>query len=315
MKNFPSLHSLHLVAASFLSASCLVLGHSNPAIAAVFYEADKGEAGGTPINAMKVNTQAAGTTLDQINGTLGNDVDLYEIYLTGENFVARVGGNTQYPDTQLFLFKKTVDSAGRARAIGFYANDNDPTVSASSSGALRSRLAVTQGTTGFTAGIYYLAISGYNLDPVTGTGQYIFPDTRRAVVGAQTSSPLVSWDRNDAYTPVSVAKSYSILFQGAQFLTVNSSSPLGLLAPLAPPTPSPTNSPQPSPSPSAPQPSPSPSTPQPSPSPNTPQPSPSPSSTPEPSPSPSTTPEPSPSPSSTPEPSPSPSSTPEPSPS
>lgn len=97
-------------------------------------------------------------TLNSISGTLssGNDVDLYQITLTGGGtFSASTVGNS-FADTQLFLFDQN--------GFGVIANDQ-------ASGTSQSTLFET---TPLAPGTYFLAITGYDNDPVS-QGGLIFP--------------------------------------------------------------------------------------------------------------------------------------------
>lgn len=89
-------------------------------------------------------------TLDSISGTIsdGNDVDLYQITLTGGAFSASTVGGSEF-DTQLFLFDEN----------GNLVDENDD------SNGLQSTLPNSP-TTSLDAGIYFLAISSFNNDPV-----------------------------------------------------------------------------------------------------------------------------------------------------
>ncbi len=92
-----------------------------------------------------------------------------------------LGGS--FVDSQLFLF----NSAG----VGVRANDDAI--------GLRSRLPV--GSVAGPAGLYYLAISDYDNDPVSATGA-IFPDTPFTTVHGPTgpggASPITAWDNTFA---------------------------------------------------------------------------------------------------------------------
>ena len=91
-------------------------------------------------------------TLTSITGAISssNDVDLFQISLTGgETFSATTVGGANF-DTQLFLFDEN----------GFLVDENDD-----SSGTLQSTLPASP-LTPLDAGTYFLAISSFNNDPV-----------------------------------------------------------------------------------------------------------------------------------------------------
>jgi hypothetical protein len=111
--------------------------------------------------------------LTAITGNLGaSDVDMYQILICDPlNFEATTVGGAGF-DTQLWLF----DLNGN----GVLHNDDDP-----STGALQSRIGVGAGSVfspglpslpwagwasdNLPAGLYYISISRYNLDPRNGT--------------------------------------------------------------------------------------------------------------------------------------------------
>lgn len=140
-------------------------------------------------------------SLNRISGaiTSGTDADMYQICLTGAGTFSAdtsVAGSATF-DTQLFLF----DSSGD----GVYANDD--------SGGLHSLLPAG-GLSPAGAGTYYLAISAFDNDPVSGLGE-IFPDTFNAVVGPTGPGGALSitgW--NGAGFTVGA---YDIALTGAEF--------------------------------------------------------------------------------------------------
>ena len=125
--------------------------------------------------------------LEFIDGFLESptDVDMYAIYITGnESFSATTVDWTTGVDTQLTLF----DAAG----YGVYSNDNEST------NVLQSTLPDRS----LTPGLYYLAISDYDWDPVSDEG-YIFPShypflNYSTEVEGPTDvgggSPITGWD-------------------------------------------------------------------------------------------------------------------------
>jgi hypothetical protein len=119
--------------------------------------------------------------LTSISGTLTlvgdsnspKDADMYKIFIANPGTFS---ATTVLPgvtlDTQLFLF----DSDGR----GVYANDDD--VLDSSLEPVRSTLPAGHLSGPSVAGIYYLVITSFNLDPVS-PGGLIFPGSFSAVEG------------------------------------------------------------------------------------------------------------------------------------
>ena len=161
--------------------------------------AEVGDAGDLPATAQDVTGTGP---LDSISGTIepASDKDVYRICLTGgQTFSATtVGGATI--DTQLFLF----DSAG----LGVYANDD------TQDGVLQSTLP-SGGLSPSEPGVYYLAISTWNYDPVSSEG-LIFPDEPiTAVVGPTGPGggvPISGW-QGDPGDP----GPYTITLTGATF--------------------------------------------------------------------------------------------------
>lgn len=115
--------------------------------------------------------------LTVITGTNGaNDVDLYKIQIdTPASFSASTCGGAGF-DSQLFL----LDASGR----GVACNDDSCSTQSNITNAL-----VT------TPGVYYLAISSYNIDPVS-PGGLIFPNTssgQNGPTGPGGALPLLGW--------------------------------------------------------------------------------------------------------------------------
>jgi hypothetical protein len=137
------------------------------------------------------NITAGSGALTQIRGHLDDDdTDMYAIQLCDPaNFSATtVGPPTTAPyvyDTQLFLFD--------ANGLGVTVDDDDP----QGTGGLRSRLS-NAFTSSLSPGLFYLAVSQYNKDPVDSSAQYIWQNTpfnvERAPDGPGAANPLSSWD-------------------------------------------------------------------------------------------------------------------------
>jgi hypothetical protein len=105
-------------------------------------------------------------------GIAADYADMFKIWITGKTgfSASTVNANTGF-DTQLFLF----DSLGR----GVVANDDDPARSGTRSFISGS----------FAAGYYYLAVSGYNNDPVSGAS-LMFPNSPFTTMFAATNPNL-----------------------------------------------------------------------------------------------------------------------------
>lgn len=156
-----------------------------------------GDAGDLPASAQVVSGSGA---LGSIIGEIAedNDVDMYQIFITGGGIFSAttVGGSSI--DTRLFLFDEN--------GLGVYANDNY-------SGTSQSTL--PSGPT--TSGIYYLAIATYDNTPNAENGFLIFPLMAGSNVvgpsGVGGSSPIGSWT-NDGYN----SGTYTIALTGAEFV-------------------------------------------------------------------------------------------------
>jgi hypothetical protein len=162
-----------------------IIALSQPAEAFTWAEVE--DAGNLPETAQNITQNGP---LEFITGYLESptDIDMYAIFITGGgNFSATTVGWTIDVDTQLTLF----DSSG----IGIYSNDDF------SNGSWQSTLPAFNPRTPTTPGIYYLAISDWDYDPVSDEG-YIFPHP--SSIGSDTdlngptgpggSSPITGWD-------------------------------------------------------------------------------------------------------------------------
>ena len=152
--------------------------------------------------------------LTAISGTIGSttDADLYQIFITGGGtFSATTAGTpgTTLGDPQLFLFN--------APGIGVYANDDF-------GGSLQSTLPANDPLTPTAPGLYYLAITSFNRDPVS-PGGLIFPDVITLVGptgpgGGQAIS---------GYTGTGDTGTYTIRLTGAEFALIPEPGTLTLL--------------------------------------------------------------------------------------
>lgn len=156
------------------------------------------ESGDAPDLLPGQETQGAGP-LTQIDGIHdANDADLYKITITdAANFSATTTGGSSL-DTQLFLFD--------ANGMGVTHDDDDP------NGGLQSAI-TGQFVPG--PGVYYLAISTYNMDPSSVGGEIWMSSpfgVERQPDGPGAGSPLISWGSSGA-----TAGTYSIFLTGAGF--------------------------------------------------------------------------------------------------
>ncbi|MBD1914371.1 MULTISPECIES: DUF4394 domain-containing protein [Cyanophyceae] len=152
-----------------------------------------------------------------ITGTVSGDADLFQIFISGEQPFSATTLDAEtllglpidnalgiptslLEDPQLFLF----DAAGN----GIYGNDD---LFGSAQATLPSRSGL------LTPGIYYLAISGFDYDPIS-TGGEIFADESFDGVllptGSGAGSPLVGFAGEDA-----PSGNYTIALTGAQTVT------------------------------------------------------------------------------------------------
>lgn len=194
--------------ARFLSLG-LSLALTPAAVAQIWTEA--GDAGKLPGSAQVI---AAGTgALTRINGNFndptealgaGNDKDMYLINISSPTTFSAttVGGSTD--DTQLFLLK--ADGRGVAH------NDDS---AATAQSTLTSLFTST-----LPAGNYYLCVTTYNRDPVSGGG-LIWNNTpfstERAPDGPGAASPISGWQGESAFAPTPAA--YSIFLTGCSYVT------------------------------------------------------------------------------------------------
>lgn len=150
--------------------------------------------------------QATGSgTLTTIIGDATNgDHDMYAINITDPlHFVAGVSAAGGTGDSQLFLFD--------ANGMGVVMDDDSPF----RRGGTRSVLAGRNG--GITAaGLYYLAISSYDRDPVDSAGNEIWLDqpfnTQRTPDGPGAANPIAGWDTGTATSDLT---NYTITLRGA----------------------------------------------------------------------------------------------------
>jgi hypothetical protein len=126
--------------------------------------------------------------LDSISGSLGpGDLeDLYRICVIGNTFSATTIGGATF-DTQLFLFAEN----GEGVAQGTVANDDSSVYILSTLPPGGTSLA-NGGTLNYPPGVYYLAISGFDRDPVSGEN-LIFPNAGGVVGPNPDAGSLTGW--------------------------------------------------------------------------------------------------------------------------
>jgi hypothetical protein len=154
---------------------------------------EQGDAGDLPETAQATGTDTS-TPLRTISGTLdANDVDMFAIYIADPSvFQAETNTTTTDFDSQLWLF----DVNGNG-----IVHDDD------SAGSLRSR--ITNANNCIPGpGIYYIAISRWNRDPIDCDGSAIWTSASNACA-APGRSRVASW------TGSTSAGTYQIVLQGA----------------------------------------------------------------------------------------------------
>jgi hypothetical protein len=175
--------------------------------------AEVGDAGELPATAQAPTGVGA---LTSITGTVpsfsSTDADMYRLHISvPEIFAATtVGTIGTLVDTQLFLF----DVAG----FGIYGRDNDP-------GTARTTLPAGSALGPQVAGDYFLAISGFNRDPLS-SGGLIFPsspsDTLFGPSGPGGLLPISGYTGLEGF---SGRGSYTINLTGAEFVSGEAAVP------------------------------------------------------------------------------------------
>jgi hypothetical protein len=166
-----------------------------------------GDAGDLPATAQIVTLPDATpceTPVTRVRGDLGaSDADMYVICITDPaSFSATTVGSAGF-DTQLWLF--------RCDGTGVVHNDDAVGTTVLQSRIDNSTNCIQQG------GIYLLAISRYNLDPVDASGQLIWNDSPFRAVrcpdGPGRANPIAGWTGS-----TTAAGRYIIQLQGAYFV-------------------------------------------------------------------------------------------------
>lgn len=195
--------AMRKIATQGLTALAL-LALTTAARADVFFE--MGDAGQLPGTAQPVIVTGP---LDAISGNISNnnDVDMFMIFIPNPALFSATtaGGTGTLVDTQLFLF--------RADGTGVEANDDISLTNR------RSSLPAGNPNAPTTAGIYLLAISSFNNDPLAPGGARIFPDPSGigmtvGPTGPGDGNPVSGW--TNAGTG---SGTYTITLTGAESVT------------------------------------------------------------------------------------------------
>ena len=147
---------------------------------------ESGDAGSLPASA-QTTTGAVDLILRRLSDPA--DEDVYKICLQGNTSFSADTERSELFDSQLFLF----DSAGR----GVYANDD--VVENEFETSSRARLPAGDPLTPSAGGVYYLAISAFDSDPVSvggeifGFGPKSGPPTARAAARRWSIGQTPAW--------------------------------------------------------------------------------------------------------------------------
>jgi len=146
---------------------------------------------GEVLQTAAVVSTGPGEQLESISGRLSSasDVDLYQIYLTGEGTFSATTIDGSNADTQLFLF----DGDG----LGVYGNGNN-----SECNCLQSTLPAGDPLTPTAPGIYYLGVNVFGVNPVSSSGEIFTAATSTGNLSEPTDAggalPLVGWENVQA---------------------------------------------------------------------------------------------------------------------
>ncbi len=172
-----------------------------------------GDAGDLPATAQIPTGSGALTSISgSIPSTSATDADMYRIHIsTPSTFSATTVGTIgaiglQLQNSQLFLFN--------AAGLGVYGRDDNP-------GTFRTTLPANSPLGPQVPGDYFLAISGFDRDPVS-PGGLIFPSSPNATLFGPTgpggTQPISGWTGLDA--ALASRGNYRIDLSGAQFASL-----------------------------------------------------------------------------------------------
>ena len=169
-------------------------------------------------------------------GVNGNDFeDMYFINIIEPTVFSittetQFGGNTSF-DSQLFLFEYDA-----LNAFGILANDDSPITFGDGGGSGASFLnGQATDNTGFVLtnpGIYLLAITAFDNDPLSDTGPIFNQDGRNEISGPDGSGagdPFAMWSNNINHPEGPGAGSYRIAMQGIGFANLPAPGSFALL--------------------------------------------------------------------------------------
>lgn len=172
-----------------------------------------GDAGDLPDSAQLIQSNDATpceTPIQRVRGRIdADDVDMYVICITDPSqFSASTVGTTAW-DTQLWLFK--------CNGLGVVHNDDNPDATTGLQSKIDNRSNCIE-----SGGVYLLAISRYNRDPVSSRGQPLWNPAGngrgvRCPDGINADQPVANW----AGTTLAEPTRYVIQLAGAYFVSEN----------------------------------------------------------------------------------------------
>ncbi|MCD0462393.1 DVUA0089 family protein, partial [Roseiconus lacunae] len=137
------------------------------------------------------------------------DVDVFALLLDGGGTFSATTVGLSDVDTRLYLF----DSSG----LGIYTNDDADVFT------LQSTLPAGDALTPVSAGVYFLAITSFDIDPANASGSLfpipLFPEALLGPTGPGGGSPVTGWDS------FGEAGDYKIALTGASFIGSNTAVP------------------------------------------------------------------------------------------
>ena len=143
----------------------IAISGANLTIGSIDTSLDPIDNAGDTIESAQNVSSGSGVSLESITGSLSetDSADVYQIFITGNGTFSATTVDGTNIDTQLFLF----DAGG----FGIYGNDD----AASCGGCFQSTLPAENDLAPTILGIYYLAVSQFEVEPVSEGGR-IFPD-------------------------------------------------------------------------------------------------------------------------------------------